>query len=142
MYKKILLPVDLNHEESWRAALPAATALCQAFGADLHVMTVVPSMGMALVGSFFPKDYEEKALAEADKALKAFLGDHLPEDVQGSSSVAHGTVYEEILKTAQSGGFDLVVMAAHRPELQDYLIGPNAARVVRHGKTSVLVVRG
>ena len=37
---------------------------------------------------------------------------------------------------------DLIVMASHRPELKDYLIGPNAARVVRHADCSVQVVRG
>jgi nucleotide-binding universal stress UspA family protein len=34
----------------------------------------------------------------------------------------------------------LIVMGAHRPAFQDYLIGPNAARVVRHAKCSVLVL--
>ena len=32
-------------------------------------------------------------------------------------------------------------MVSHRPELQDCLQGPNAARVVRHSTKSVLVVR-
>ena len=32
-------------------------------------------------------------------------------------------------------------MSANRPELKDYLLGPNAARVVRHSDVSVLVVR-
>ena len=36
---------------------------------------------------------------------------------------------------------DLIVMASHRPELKDFLLGPNAARVVRHANCSVLVVR-
>ena len=31
-------------------------------------------------------------------------------------------------------------MVSHRPELQDYLLGPNAARVVRQPTKSVLVV--
>jgi nucleotide-binding universal stress UspA family protein len=35
----------------------------------------------------------------------------------------------------------MIVMASHRPELKDYLLGPNAARVVRHAECSVLVVR-
>ena len=39
-------------------------------------------------------------------------------------------------------GVDLIAMASHRPALKDYLIGPNAARVVRHADVSVLVVRG
>lgn len=38
-------------------------------------------------------------------------------------------------------GADLIVMASQRPELKDYLLGPNAARVVRHAEQSVLVVR-
>jgi nucleotide-binding universal stress UspA family protein len=36
---------------------------------------------------------------------------------------------------------DLIVLAAHRPELKDYLLGPNASRVVRHAKCSVYVIR-
>jgi nucleotide-binding universal stress UspA family protein len=32
-------------------------------------------------------------------------------------------------------------MGSHRPNMSDYLIGPNAARVVRHAPVSVLVVR-
>jgi nucleotide-binding universal stress UspA family protein len=35
----------------------------------------------------------------------------------------------------------MIVMASHRPEMSDYLLGANAARVVRHAKISVLVVR-
>jgi nucleotide-binding universal stress UspA family protein len=56
--------------------------------------------------------------------------------------VGHGTIYREILVRAERTKCDLIVMASHRPELQDYLLGPNAARVVRHAKCSVMVVRG
>ena len=55
--------------------------------------------------------------------------------------VGHGTVYEEILHAAKRIDADLIVMAAHRPGQADYLLGPNAARVVRHAECSVLVVR-
>ena len=60
MYKNVLLPVDLDQESSWRKALPAAIACCTAFGARLHVMTVVPDFGMSIVGSYFPDDFAEK----------------------------------------------------------------------------------
>ena len=43
--------------------------------------------------------------------------------------------------TVEAAGAELIVMASHRPELRDYLIGPNAARVMRHADASVLVVR-
>ena len=55
--------------------------------------------------------------------------------------VRNGTVYEEILRIAGETGCDLIVIGAHRPELRDYLLGPNAARVDRHANCSVLVVR-
>lgn len=142
MYKTILLAIDLNEASSWEKALPVAVEQAIAGGSKLHIATVVPDYGMSLVGSFFPSDYEKKALAEADKVLDKFVADNLPEEIEVSHTVGHGTIYKEILATADRVGADLIVMASHRPERSDYLLGPNAARVVRHGKCSVLVVRG
>jgi len=141
MYKDILLSVDLGDENSWKKALPTVTEYCRAFGATLHVMTVVPTFGMSIVGQFFPEGFEQKALDAATERLRAFTKDHIPETVSVQHVVAHGTIYEEILATAKKVEADLIVMASHRPELQDYLLGPNSARVVRHATCSVLVVR-
>ena len=142
MYKIVLLTVDLNDESSWEKALPTAVEYCKAFGSVLHVLTVVPDFGMAVVAQFFPENYRERALAQAEEDLGAFVGAHVPSDVRSAPIVGYGTVYEEIMRTAREIDADLIVMAAHRPELKDYLIGPNAARVVRHSARSVLVVRG
>lgn len=142
MYRDILWPIDLNEESSWKAALEPVLMLAESNNARLHVMTVVPSFGLSMVSQFFPKGYEEKALKAADEQLHAFVRQHIPEALGPVQHiVGHGTVYEQILKTADQIGADLIVMASHRPELQDYLLGPNAARVVRHAKQSVLVVR-
>jgi nucleotide-binding universal stress UspA family protein len=141
MFKEILLTIDLGHESSWVKTLPAAIALCRSFGARLHVMTVVPDYGMAIVGQFFPKDYEHQALEHAREHLHDFVDAHVPKDLPTQCIVAHGTVYEEILREAREIGADLIVIGSHRPELKDYLLGPNAARVVRHAGISVLVVR-
>ena len=141
MYQTILLPLDLNDEASWKKALPTALELCRAHGAKLHVMTVVPNFGMAIVGSFFPEGFEKRALSDAEAALVRFIAAHVPKDLVAAHDVQHGTVYEEILSAAQRIDADLIVMAAHRPGQADYLLGPNAARVVRHASCSVLVVR-
>lgn len=141
MYQNILLTVDLNEESSWKKALPTAVEYAKAFGAVLHVVTVVPDFGMNVVGGFFPDDFQEKARAEVDEKLQAFCSKHVPKDVETEQVVRIGTVYEEILETAGEIGCDLIVMASHRPELSDYLLGPNASRVVRHAGCSVLVVR-
>jgi nucleotide-binding universal stress UspA family protein len=65
----------------------------------------------------------------------------LPDDISTQHVVKHGRVYEEIIMTAKELGADLIVMSAHRHELSDYLLGPNAARVARHASQSVLIVR-
>jgi nucleotide-binding universal stress UspA family protein len=55
--------------------------------------------------------------------------------------VSTGNAYDEILRAAKADGAALIVIGAHKPDFSDYLLGPNAARVVRHAKCSVMVVR-
>lgn len=142
MYKNILLAVDLNDDSSWQKALPAAVEYCRAFGSTLHAITVAPSFSMSYVGQFFPEGYEKQLEDSMLEGLQGFVKKHVPEDVKVKLIVSPGTVYQEILGTAKNIGADLIVMASHRPELKDYLLGPNSARVVRHAQCSVLVVRG
>ena len=141
MYKKILVTIDLEEKSSWERALPAAVALCQTFKAELALMTVVPEFGMAVVGAYFPEGYESKMREQAAKTLTNLAEAELPQGLPADLKVGHGTIYHEISRIAGEVGADLIVMAAHRPELKDYLLGPNAARVVCHSPLSVLVVR-
>lgn len=142
MYKNILLSVDLVEEASWKKALPTAVEYCQAFGSTLHLLTVVPDMGSATVAQYFPADFEDRSVAAARKALEDFAKTKVPAGIDVKQIVAYGTIYEKIMEIAEKIDADLIVMASHRPALQDYLLGPNAARVVRHSSRSVLVVRG
>ena len=141
MYKDVLLAIDLNEEHSWKKALPTAVEFCKSFGSVLHVVTVVPDFGMTVVGHFFPDDFQEKSVAAAGDDLDAFLARHAPEDLRIQPVVGYGSVYKEILRIAEDIKCSLIVMASTRPQHHDYLLGPNAARVVRHAKCSVLVVR-
>ena len=142
MYKDILFAVDLEDENSWKKALPTALEYAKAFGSNLHMVTVVPAMGPGIVGAYFPEGYEEKMMERALEHLHAFTKEHVPGDIHVQHIVAHGSIYQEILRVSEEVACDLIVMAAHRPELSDYLLGPNAARVVRHSEKSVLIVRG
>ena len=141
MYQHILLAIDLAGGESWKKSLQTAVELCQADGATLHLCTVVPDFGMSVVAQFFPDNYEEDVLAQVKRDLHAFSKNNVPPDVKVQHIILHGTIYEEILEAANRVKADLIVLSANRPELSDYLIGPNAARVVRHASCSVLVVR-
>lgn len=141
MYKNILLPVDLNHDSSWQKALPMAIDHCKTFGATLHIMTVVPDFGMPLVASYFPENFETKVREDANRQLHDFVKAHVGEAVPVQHIVAEGVFYKEIIRVAEEIDADLIIMASHHPELKDYLLEPNAERVVRHSDKSVLVVR-
>ena len=142
MFKNILLAVDLNHDASWEKALPVALANCKSFSARLHVVMVMPDFGMPLVANFFPDDFAHKLHDSTEQHLKEFVEKHVPSSIDSEHHVlSGGTIYGLILEYASKKDIDLIVMAAHRPDLKTYLLGPNAERVSRHAHASVLVVR-
>lgn len=139
--KTILVPIDLFHETGWEKTIEHAVALARLHGAEVHALTVIPDYGMAVVGSFFPKNFSENAVKKTRVALEAFIAKHFPDDVTVKPHVRHGTIYQEIIALAKELDVGMIVMASHRPEMSDYLLGPNAARVVRHARQSVAVIR-
>jgi nucleotide-binding universal stress UspA family protein len=141
MFKKILLPIDLQQPSSWQKALPVVMEYCKAFDAELHLLTIFPDLPLEAYRLYLPEDTESRLAHEAASGLDDFIAEHVPEGVAVFKHVDTGTIYHCILETAERVGIDLIVMASHRPEMSDYLVGPNASRVVRHAKISVLVVR-
>ncbi len=141
MVSSILLPVDLSDEENWKPALEVAIAQARAHQATLHVVSVLPEMGMAMVGAYLGADFAKGAMGTLTRRLAEWAEANAPADVEVHPHVLQGKVYDEILRAADRLGVDLIVMGSHRPEFSDYLLGPNAARVVRHAKQSVYVVR-
>ena len=141
MYQKILVPVDLSDKHSWRKALPTAITLCESYDASLIVMTVIPDIGMPMIGQYLPQDFSSRVKQQVAGHLKAFVQAQIPPGIEVQQHIAAGKIYEKIVNTAAKIDVDLIIMGSHHPELKDYLLGPNAARVVRHAKTSVMVVR-
>ncbi|MCE8547867.1 universal stress protein [Ruegeria pomeroyi] len=140
MYENNLLPIDPEAEESSKKAMATAVRIAQDYGADLHVLCVVPRLGQ-YAANMFPENFAEKN-ADAVKARLAEIGAKLDLPTERLHlHIATGAVYDEIISVSRKAGCDLVILASHRPELSDYLLGPNAARVVRHSDCSVMVVR-
>ncbi len=140
MFKDVLCAVDLGDEHSWKKALPKAIEMRGDSG-NLHLLTVVPEFGLSMISQYFPDDFEAKTLAATKDALRVFIDSNIPKDISSRAIVAQGRAYEQILRIADEIGCDAIVMAAGHPDLVQYLLGPNAARVVRHATCSVLVVR-
>lgn len=141
MYKSILLPIDLGDTAACEKAKDTAIQLAEQNGADLHVVAVMPDFGMSIVGVHFEEGFMAKAIASGQENLTAYVAENISTSANVKSHILQGTIYDEILKAADKAGCDVIVMASHRPALKDYLLGPNAARVMRHAKQSVFIVR-
>ena len=143
MIKTILCAVDINRPDEEKEVLNTAAKLAKVDSAQLDVITVVPDFGMTVVGAYFEDHHVDSAKNHAGDLLRAMTKETLgaEQDAKVRHIVAIGRVYEEVLRAATLNESDLIVIGSHRPDLKDYLLGPNAARVVRHSECSVYVVR-
>lgn len=141
MFKNILVAIDVNDAESAEQIAAHATDLARSTGARLQVVNVVPDTGMAMVSAALGPEHSKNMLDEATKALAGFASKALPDVADKDLHVLQGSIYDSIIRTANRVDADLIMVGSHRPELRDYLVGPNAARVARHATRSVLIVR-
>ncbi len=135
MYKNILVPIALEHERDTGAAMNIAHRLLAEGGKiiALHVMEALPGYAT----QYLPEGHLENRHGEMMAALKAELGG--VKDV--TPVVVTGHAGRSITDYAEDHGIDCIVIASHRPGLQDYLLGSTAARVVRHAACAVHVIR-
>lgn len=136
MFKHILVPIDLAQAEKAQAMLDRARLLADQ-GARITVVHVVEDLP-SYVRAELPQGLVEKNTLLARQDIEKL--------VQESGTVAgieicQGDASREILTLANSSKADLILIASHKPGLQDYLLGSTAARVVRHASCSVLVLR-
>ncbi len=137
MYSNILIPVSFDEGSS--AKTQAATAVAQRLSEEgaritfLHVMEEAPGY----VSNYLPADFT----AQARKAVEDELAD-LAAKVPGAGNiVVAGHSGRTIVDWAVDNGVDLIVIASHRPGMQDLLLGSTAAKVVRHAQCAVHVMR-
>ncbi len=143
MSKSILCAVDINRPDEDRRVLERAVQLAALDQARLDIVTVVPDFGAHLVGAYLQDHHVETAEVKARELLSQLCESVLRAELNAQSRhiVAVGSVYEKVLETAKLSQSDLIVIGAHRLDFKDYLLGTNAARIVRHSDCSVYVVR-
>lgn len=139
MPKKILVPVDVNHIEPTKAMMKQIGELTGNKDTQLVLLNVIPEIP-GYVAIQLPEDVLKDAAKDAQASLKLLASTHGVES-QSTIQIAQGNPAQQILQTAQNEDVELIVIGSHQPGLTDYLIGSVAARVVRHAKCSVLVVR-
>ena len=140
MYHKIFLPIDLGHTATNAKVIATAVDMARLWHGEIHAVTVAPPIN-PMVAPYLPQSVEKDTLSEIQEGLATLMSQSVPEDIKVSIRVIEGAVYHEILHEAKKWQADVIVLASHKPELGDYLLGSNAAKVVRHAPMSVFVVR-
>ena len=134
MYKTIVVTLGLSHGHGFRAMEIARRLLAEG-GRIIAVHVVVPVPSYA--HTYLPDDHEDHLRAEALERIKERIG----EARDAEAVVLMGNPGPTINDYAEEIGADCIVIGSHKPELQDYLLGSTAARIVRHAPCSVHVLR-
>ncbi|MCO4777074.1 MULTISPECIES: universal stress protein [Rhodobacterales] len=134
MYKKILVPMALDHDIS-----PRTLAIAQALAGDTGTITAlhVYEAPKGSVNAYLDEEAKKDGIARAKSELLAKT-EHLS-NVQPVMVIGH--TYRTIIAYARDNAIDCIVMGSHRPGFSDYLLGSTAARVVRHAPCAVHVQR-
>nr|WP_314445309.1 universal stress protein [uncultured Sphingomonas sp.] len=139
MNSNVLVPVDLEEPSSWSKAGPTAVALARDFDARLTFPALVEDRIAALEAQWSSVGYRD-LLSRSDARLRLFANG-ICEGLRAETKVVGGGISGGILDLTAQVAADLIVLASLRPAMRDWLIGANAARVVRQARCSVMVVR-
>jgi nucleotide-binding universal stress UspA family protein len=141
--RNILVPVDLDDESTWRKPLSTAVEYAGWAEAKVHVMTVVPNemIRMTVVAQIIPEDFEEKLRNDAKQRLATAIKKCVSDECDVQQIVHLGKIPHEILETARDIEADLIVMAAHKPKLRDFVTGSTTDQVVNRAPCSVWIIR-
>ncbi|PWE29302.1 universal stress protein [Maritimibacter sp. 55A14] len=135
MYKHILVPIAGDHNPHTGEALEIARALRDK-GGKITALTVLEAIP-PYVAQHIPAGIDEKNREAALASLNAELGGVK----DAKAEVVHGHSARTILEYAAEMDVDCIIIASHRPGMQDYFLGSTAAKVVRHAPCAVHVVR-
>lgn len=136
MYDNILVPIALDHVDHADASLEVARCLLNEGGkiTILNVIEDIPTFAQ----SYLPDGTLQQNATLAVEAIEKLA------ETDGhnyNTQVVHGKPSLAILDCATKNNADCVVIASHKPGLEDYFIGSTASRVVRHAKCCVHVLR-
>lgn len=134
MYKKILIPMALDHGIG-KSALDVAHALLQDGGEiiALHVYEAPQSSVRAYL--------DEEVVQSAFTAARTRLAERVADLPDVKPVLIKGHTGRSIVDYAAEIQADCIVIGSHKPGLSDFLLGSTAARVVRHAHCAVHVLR-
>ncbi|MDM8539568.1 universal stress protein [Desulfococcaceae bacterium HSG9] len=140
MFKKILVPIDVDYPETAAAVLNKTAEHVKPMDAEIRLVSVMSGFGMPIVASYIPKEVRQAATDRFKESLEQFTEANCDKSV--SYCIRTGKAWEEIIKEAEKWGADLIVVYHnHRGNLNESFSVSCSHRVADHANCSVLRLR-
>lgn len=147
LFRKILVPTDFS--DCAQQALVTATSLAEKLDAEveiLHVLWLPPPyvgtevMAMPVAGG---KDMQAMIKQRAEEQLDKLVDTvGKPWESRLTKRLSPGDPASEVVRVAEEGGHDLIIMGTHgRKGLTRLLLGSVAEKVVRNAECPVMTIR-
>jgi len=124
-----------------------ARTMSQQFGAEMHIVHVVPPPLSPDVAVMVPADApmtmtEPKLLDASRAAIREMITRHFDGDEKILTHAYYGNPWPTICEYAKEKQIDLIILGTHgRTGLSHVLIGSTAERIVQHAPCAVLTVK-
>jgi nucleotide-binding universal stress UspA family protein len=140
--KRILYPIDFS--ECSYDVLPYVLSIAEKYGATIHLLYVARDL-RHFAGFHVPHTsislFTKELVDASERMMDQVCKDHLDRCPRFERKVMIGDAGEEIVRTAEKEGIDLIVMGTHgRKGLDRTLFGSVAGFVVKHSSVPVLTV--
>jgi universal stress protein F len=140
MFKKILVPIDVDYPKTAVAVYQKAAAIAGLSNAEIRVVSVMPGFGMPIVASYISDEIREQAKKRFKESLEKFIGTNCDKTV--TYRVRTGKNWEEIIKAADNWEADLIIVYHNRRrEINEVFSGSCSQRVSDNANCSVLRLR-
>ncbi|MEM8730488.1 MAG: universal stress protein [Pseudomonadota bacterium] len=134
MYKKILIPMALDHGIAG-TALNVARALKSEGGEITAVHVYAQPEGS--VSAYLDESVVRAAFGDA----QALLNERIDGQPDVTGVLRKGHTARTIVDVANEIAADCIVIGSHKPGLADYLLGSTSSWVIRHAPCAVHVLR-
>ena len=142
---RVLVPTDFS--DFSRPAMQYGCAIAARFGAELHLLHIVPDPAMLVpeAAAFSIETMQaqsESLVKDAEALLQKLPPDGWDDGKPVVRKVRVGAAFMEIIDYARENEIDLIVIGTHgRSGLMHVLIGSVAERIVRKAPCPVLTVK-
>ena len=81
MFKKILVPVDIDYPEAARAVYQKTVRIAGHLGAEIKLLSVMPGFGMPIVASYISEEVRMEVSTKFKASLAAFIAENCGESL-------------------------------------------------------------